>query len=166
MDTHLEFSKAQYRELLFTIGMTIYLLELLTDLGGQTKYVASLKRMKALRDMVYRRAEDFGIYDWSEEESDGTFELSDTALERVGNVAHDVEEFFAYEHLSNVLAWRDFEREHTKKEIEEMGRENNGYFGVPLYDYEERYWNEFDAYGFNRLEIVIPDDKDITKKHS
>jgi len=160
----IELSKAEYRELLQAVGMANYMFELITDLGGEKKYVSSSKRMNALQDTVSRHAEDFGIYDWAEEDSDGSFGPSDATLENISAVINDMEEFFAYEHLSNMLAWRDFHREHTREEIENMIEEHHGYFGVLLYDYEERYWNEFDSHGFKRLEIVAPHDQDIKKK--
>lgn len=55
--------------------------------------------------------------------------------------------------LANELAWRDFKRKHSNEEITEMSKENGGYFGVPLYDYEKKYWDEFEKRGFERLEI-------------
>ena len=37
---------------------------------------------------------------------------------------------------------------------ERMARENGDFFGVELYPYEEKYWNEFNEYGFDRLFVV------------
>jgi hypothetical protein len=34
-----------------------------------------------------------------------------------------------------------------------MAKENHGYFGVALYDYEKKYWDEFEKNGFERLEV-------------
>ena len=55
--------------------------------------------------------------------------------------------------LANKLAWRDFRRDYSETEREEMAEKNGGYFGVPLYAYEKKYWDEFEKYEYDRLEI-------------
>jgi hypothetical protein len=55
--------------------------------------------------------------------------------------------------IANELAWRDFRRDHTEAELKKMSKENHDYFGVELYDYEKKYWDEFEKYGYKRLEI-------------
>lgn len=55
-----------------------------------------------------------------------------------------IEEFDVHDTLSNKLAWRDFRQDHSSEEINQMKKENGGYFGVSLYDYEKKYWDEFE----------------------
>jgi hypothetical protein len=59
-----------------------------------------------------------------------------------------------YDRLANKLAWRDFHENHSEEEIKKMSKENGGYFGVALYDYEKKYWDELDERGITRLKIT------------
>jgi hypothetical protein len=74
-------------------------------------------------------------------------------------ILDDYDEHELFNGLANKLAWRDFGREHSKSEITEMAKKNSGYFGVALYDYEKRYWDEFEKYDYDRLEVVQKNEK-------
>lgn len=111
--------------------------------------------MKDLEDYFLQFADSFGCREFAQEsEYENRVILDDTFYEnKILPTITDYEEFSVLETLSNELAWRDFRKDHSEKEIKEMAKKNGSYFGVALYDYEKKYWDEFEKYAYERLAI-------------
>lgn len=152
-------SKDQYKQLIELIAISNGLLGVLGDALPDSNYKKRSKKMDDLESYLLQSAKEFGCPDLAQYDSyDGKVILDDEYYENeIYPILEDYEDFAVHDTLSNKLAWRDFHNDHTEAEIEKMRKENNGYFGVPLYDYEKKYWDEFDKYGYDRL--VVKKDK-------
>ncbi|MCX6812302.1 MAG: hypothetical protein NTW79_01610 [Candidatus Berkelbacteria bacterium] len=98
------------------------------------------------------------------EDFDGGKVLSEKTYEnKILPILTDYEEFSVYDGLSHELARRDFDKTYSKSEINKMAKKNGNYFGAEMYDFEKKYWDEFDKNGYDRLEIKEDTDKNRRK---
>jgi len=141
----IELTKDQYRNLITTNAIGNAVFGILGDSLADTDYKEQSKLMDEVEDHLLSYAKEFGCDDLVDEEY---YE------EKIQPILNDFEEFSLYDGLSSELARRDFKKEHARAEIRRMAKENAGYFGVEMYDYEKKYWDEFDKHGYERLEIV------------
>jgi hypothetical protein len=79
--------------------------------------------------------------------------LQEREYESLMEFITEYDDLSLHQHLANKLAWRDFQSAHSEKEIEEIRKNNGGYFGVDIHPFEEKYWNEFEAHEYSRLKI-------------
>lgn len=134
-------------------GLANSVLGILGDSLPDTDYKRRSDRMNELEEYFLKYAKDFDCGEFVEE-FEGKDVFEEKAYEKhIMSIIFDYDEGQLMSNLANKLAWRDFREEHSDKEIEKMGKENGGYFGVELYDYEKKYWDEFEQHGFNRLMI-------------
>lgn len=148
-------TKDQYKELITMVAIANGIIGVLGDVMSEADYKKRSEKMKDLEDYFLQFADDFGCSELTQEnECEGKTILDDEFYEnKILPIITDYEEYAVHDTLSNELAWRDFRKEHSEKEMREMAKENGGYFGVALYDYEKKYWDEFDKNGFERLEV-------------
>lgn len=159
----IELSKVQYRNLIITNAIGNAIFGILGDFLPDTEYKKQSDLMDKLENHLLSYAKEFGcddlVYNFEGQEvlDDEYYE------EKIQPILTDFEETSMYDNLASELAKRDFKRNHTRREIGRMAKENDGYFGVEMYDYEKRYWNEFDKYGYGRLEVVDYENKSTKK---
>ncbi len=156
---HIELTKSQYRQLLHAVGIAGFVFDRLSDAYEKSEYDGHRRRMETLEDEILKHANSIGIYDWTEVYKDKNVFSDKAAVEDIIPVIQGFNDVSLSDELANALAWRDFRRTYSEEEIEKMSEEHHGYFGVPLYEYEERYWKEFDEHGYDRLEVVDTDKK-------
>lgn len=146
----------QYKDLMIALSIANSVVGILGDMtpGKDGKrYKKQSERMEKLEKALLQCAEDFGCGDIVED-FDGENIMDEEFYENeILSVINDYDEYTLYNELSNKLAWRDFTREHTEEEMDAIAKEHHGYFGVVLYDYEKKYWDEFDTHDYDRLEI-------------
>lgn len=146
-------TKKQYENLITMSGISTTIFGLLSDAVEEGDYKARSKEMDELETYLLGFAKEFGREDLVFEfEGKPTFD-DDVHEEQIIPIIDDFEEYAVHTQLSNKLAWRDFEKEHTEEEMEKIAEEHGGYLGVALYDYEKKYWDEFEKYGFERLVV-------------
>lgn len=146
-------TKEQYKELITAVSVADAIFGVLGDMMADTDYKKRSSEMDKLEEYFLKYAKDFYCEELIQEE-DGKKILNDEVYENsIFPIIEDYEEFVVQDRLANKLAWRDFRKEHSEKELAEMAKENRGYFGVELYDYEKKYWDEFEEYEFERLRI-------------
>ncbi len=145
----------QYKELIDMLALSNGIVGVLGDALSDKDYKMRSKKTDDLENYFLQFAKDFGCSELTQKsEYKDKIILDDEYYEnKIMPIMTDFEELATYESLSNELAWRDFREKHSEEEIKEMEKENGGYFGVVLYDYEKKYWNEFDKNGYKRLEI-------------
>ena len=80
--------------------------------------------------------------------------LKEKYIEKILDVISEYDDWQLCENLASKLAWRDFHNIFSKEEIEKMGAKNGGYFGVELYDFEKKYYDEFNKYEYDRVFVV------------
>ena len=147
----------QYEDLITALALANGMLGILGDLTTDEEgkgYKERSNRTEELESFFLQHAALSGNKKLAHEYG-GKMVLDDEAYENdIFPIIEDYDEHVLYDSLSSRLAWRDFHREHTKEEIDAIGKKNGGYFGVAMYDYEKKYWDEFEKHDLNRLEIV------------
>lgn len=146
-------TKEQYKELISMLAIANGIVGILGDVLPETDYKKRSDVMGKIENYFLQYAADYG-YEGMAQEYDSEDVLDDEFYENeILPIMKDYDDFTTRDNLSSELAWRDFRREHTPKELDEMAEKNSGYFGVEMYDYEKKYWDEFDENGYERLEI-------------
>ena len=149
----IELTKAQYRNLITMSAISTGVFGILGDMVDE-KYKKQSKITDEMEDHLLGYAKQFGSEDLIEK-YEGKDVLSEEFYDqKIQPILTDYEEFSLYDGLSHELARRDFKKDYTPAEIKKMSEKNGGYFGVEMYDYEKKYWDEFDEYEYDRLEIV------------
>ncbi len=149
----IELTKEQYRDLVTLSGLGGFVLDILGDEVNKKKYKKLAKKMEILEEHILKYAEDFGCNDLIEEFEGKNVLHEDVIQNTLLPLINDYDGSQVFSFLANKLAWRDFKQDHSDAELEVMAKENSGYFGVDLYKYEQKYWDEFEKYGIDRLEI-------------
>jgi hypothetical protein len=148
----IELTKGQYKNLIRMVNTTNSILGLLSDHIEDERYKIMSKEAEVIENYLLSFAKDFECDDLVES-WEGKIILNDKTNEQFHEILDDYDDFILFDSLVNKLAWRDFYRDHSESEIREMAKRNKSYFGVELYDYEKKYWDEFEKYGYDRLEI-------------
>jgi hypothetical protein len=119
------------------------------------KYKKESKTFEKLEALLCKQVSSAGLKEPPLEDDEGVLRLAmqSSWYEGVWEDIHTYDDYILATELAYSLAWRDFTREHSEKELEVISEKNGGYFGVEMYPYEDKYWKEFDAYDFDRLEI-------------
>lgn len=144
-------TKAQYMELVTSVALANGIFGILGDMWEcETDYKKRAKENDQLEEYLLSFADEFGCGEMLHE----THLDDDFHAEHIMSIMDDYEEFAVHDNLANKLGWRDFERAHTPEEIAKIKEEHGDYLGVPLYEYEKKYSDEFNEHGFDRLEIV------------
>jgi len=152
---NIELTKEQYETLLTTSGIGSAILGILGDAlaGDEADYKKQGQEADALEKHLLGHAVAFGVDVQTEEFEGETVFTDEEYTSRIQSVLNAFEDFVMHDTLPKELAWRDFRSEHNREEIRKMAKKNHGYFGVELYPYEKRYWDEFERAGFDRLVI-------------
>ncbi len=58
-----------------------------------------------------------------------------------------------FEGLAHELGKRDFHNKYSKEEADKLIEEHGGYLGVPVYEFDKKYYDEFNENGYERLFI-------------
>jgi len=146
-------TKEQYRDLITMSGLANSMLGVLGDVLPDTDYKKRSDKMEKLEEYFLQYAGDFGC-DELVQDHKGINILNDEVYEeQILPIVDDYDEYNLHDSLAKKLAWRDFKNDHSEKELKEMEEKNGGYFGVPLYDYEKKYWEEFENHEYARLWI-------------
>jgi hypothetical protein len=100
------------------------------------------------------KAKDFDFQSNIEEDEElGVFLKEEYSSPLLDVLLDEYDPYIANDFLSRELAKRDMRNTYTKEKIDVLVQEHHGYLGVPLYDFEEKYYDEFDEHGFERLYI-------------
>ncbi len=146
-------SRAQYKQLIEMVAMTNGIVAVMGDMLSDTDYKKRSDKMSTLEEYLLQFAKEFGCEELMQMEGDKAVLDDEYYEDTIQPIITDYEEFATEDTLANKLAWRDFRNEHTKEELDALEKENGGYFGVSIYKYEEKYWKEFEEYGYSRLKI-------------
>jgi len=155
----IDLTKGQYRELIVMSAIANSVFGILGDALSGTDYKKRSDTMEKLEEHLLQYANLFDCGDLAQDHN-GKNILDDEHYENIIlPIIDDYDELELFNGLANKLAWRDFVREHTDAKRKEMAKKNGGYFGVALYDYEKKYWDEFEKYDYDRLEVVQKNEK-------
>ena len=131
-------TKEQYKDLIVMTGIANTVLGILGDSLPDTDYKKHSDKIGKLEEYFLQYADDFGCAEFTQE-YEGVNILDDEMYEKhIMPIMEDYDEQELFDGLANELAWRDFRRDHTRAQMNEMEKENGGYFGVALYTYEKK----------------------------
>lgn len=153
MNKNIELNNEQFENLLKAVGILSHMYGIMGDMVDE-KYKKKSEELEKLERFLCSKTKDFGLDNVVERY--GGHEVINMESEWHQDFMEDLEEYEEYclfDNLSNKLGWRDFKNKFSQEEIEEMRKRNGGYFGVDIYDFEEKYYDEFNEHGFDRLII-------------
>lgn len=116
------------------------------------KYKKNTKEINEVTEHLLASAKDFDFK--HVDEINGSLCVEDTYSEKMLLDVFDYDEYTLHQNISKALAMRDFYETHGEEKVEKIRKERGGYLGVPLYDFEKKYWDEFEKFGYSRLRIV------------
>ncbi len=146
-------TKKQYHQLIKGISLANATLGILGDVSRESDYKSQSNELNELEDYLLQFAKDFDHVETLGES--GSLD-DDFYTSAIMPILDDYDEYTTQTNLANKLAWRDFRKDHSEEEMQRMSEENSGYFGVEIHDYEKKYWDEFEAHEFDRLEVLAP----------
>ena len=147
----LDITNEQYRQLIkaFSLGKSV--IDILSDGMEDSDYKGQSIELVALENHLLQYASDFNYAEIYHES--GSL-AEDYFVSTIMAIMDAYDEYTVHSLLVNKLAWRDFRKDHSQEEIDKMGKENFGYFGVELDKYENKYWDEFSKHGMDRLFLL------------
>ena len=149
----INFTKKQYKDLIIMSGIANMVLGILGDTLPDTDYKERSNKMTEIEEYILQYAKDFECEEFVDK-FEGKNVFDDEAFEKhILPIIADYDDGVLVSMLAKKLAWRDFKKDYTDEEINKMSKKNSGYFGVELYDYEKKYWDEFEKHGVSRLKI-------------
>lgn len=149
----IEITKEQYKNLIKMNSLANAVLGILSDFSKDEKYEKILEETEKVENYFLNYAKDFDCKKLVETDDDEVCLKEEFFENEVMSILFDYDKCSLIESLSSDLAWRDFRKKYSQKQIDEMAKKNGGYFGVALYEYEKKYWDEFEKNNFDRLEI-------------
>jgi hypothetical protein len=143
----IDFTKEQFRELLLVYLIGQYVKDAVDELEDKYDYDKS----RELELYLLEQAQEIGLSELVEH-FHGKLIPADVLSEDYDNYVHEFEGDSFWHELSTQLGQRDFYREMTETDSKYI-KDNNGWLPKRIHDYYERYENEFEKYGTERLEI-------------
>ena len=118
------------------------------------KYKKQSDAMDEVEKILSGRAHDFGLGKIIEEyDGSKVIDLQTDWYDAVLDDLSEYDKYATFETLAGDLGRRDFRAKYSEEEIKKMGDKHNGYLGVPLYDFENKYYEEFNKHDYDRLFI-------------
>ncbi|PIZ45199.1 hypothetical protein COY32_05465 [candidate division WWE3 bacterium CG_4_10_14_0_2_um_filter_41_14] len=149
----IDLTQEQFRQLieLSSIGSSVF--GILGYSIEKNDYKKRSVEMEELETHLLQYANDFDCSDLTDKDGEEIYVKEAYYEETILPTLDDYDDLILHDNLANKLAKRDFVNTHTPDEIEKIANEHNGYLGVQLYDYEKKYWDEFENHDFERLKI-------------
>ncbi|MCD4704521.1 hypothetical protein K8R66_00410 [bacterium] len=143
----IDFTKKQFETLLKMVYMGDWVVNGVRTGAKDDKFI---KKYKELVKYIYFFARGFKLENYADEELDGAWPSRELEESEVRGYINYYDEDIFWEELASRLAMRDFHRDYTMEEIKDMDFSERIENDHP---YLERYWNEIDGFGLDRLEI-------------
>jgi len=147
----IELTKEQYVNLLKISHIANSVLGILGDVFSEMEYKKKSDEAEELEDYFISYARDFGCNDLVEDFYGKTL-MKDEIYEKIQEIMDDYDDYIFWNELEVRMGKRDFGRTETiddKKYI----KENNGWYPERIHELYDKYAQEFEIYGIDRLEI-------------
>ncbi len=142
----------QYEILIKALETSAYIYGPMSDMVDK-KYKKVNEGIEQVIHELLNHSKEFS-YDKNVENFNGKNHLNEEVSSKILDELAEYDEWQLWDNLAYKLAWRDFRKIHSRKEIEEIFKKNEGYLGVEIYEYEKKYYDEFETYEYDRLYIV------------
>jgi len=148
----IDLTKEQYIRLLEMSHIANSVLGILGDtLTEEANYKKKSDETTELEDYFMNYAKDFGCENMTEQFHGKTL-LKDEIYEKIQEITDEYDDYVFWNELEVRMGKRDFERTKTKEEEKQI-RENNGWYPERIHELYDKYAEEFENYGIDRLEI-------------
>jgi len=148
----IDLTKEQYIRLLEMSHIANSVLGILGDtLMEEANYKKKSDETTELEDYFMNYAKDFGCENMTEQFHGKTL-LKDEIYEKIQEITDEYDDYVFWNELEVRMGKRDFERTKTKEEEKQI-RENNGWYPERIHELYDKYAEEFENYGIDRLEI-------------
>lgn len=146
-------TKQQYRDLLKALSVATHVYGILGDSGQDEagKYKKGSERMDVLEEHFLSLGKDFDSAELAEKYEDKIIP-SDEFSEAMEEVMDDYDDETFWHELETRLGKRDFERTMTNEDKEEL--ERTGWYPKEVWDSYEKWSEEFEKHGIDRLGVV------------
>ena len=145
-------SKKHYETIIKALETSSFIYGPMSD-SVSKKYAKTNIAIEDVLEELLSYAKDFD-FEKNIEEFDNKPVLKEEYYEKILDDISEYDDWQLCENLASKLAWRDFHDTFSKEEIEKMGAKNRGYFGVELYDFEKKYYDEFNKYEYDRVFVM------------
>jgi hypothetical protein len=143
----IELAKEQYKDLIISVVIGNYIREAVDEQNGK-----DFRTVSAVQDYLLSLAKDFDAEDMIQN-FEGHIMISDNVIEEYHDkYIEEFEEESFWSTLTRLLGQRDYEKYATKAERDEVAS-RDGWFGDVIDKYYEKYENEFETRGIERLVI-------------
>ncbi len=149
----IEFNQKEYRNLVRAVGMGNVIYGILGDMVDRRKYKKTSLDMHELQDKILSFARDFSCGSLVDE-YDGKMILSDEWSEKIFDDSNYYDEETFWHELVARLGKRDFFRD-IRPEEREYIINNAGWLPNRIYDFYEKWEDEFDEHNLERLDVVM-----------
>lgn len=143
----LELTKEQYKDLLIAVVIGTYIRSAVDDSNGK-----DFRKVEEIEDYVLSVAKDFDSGDLIQN-FEGHLMISDDLIEEYHEkYIEEYEQDFFWHELTTRLGQRDFAQNATEEEKRQV-EANDGWLGGVIDKYYEKYEEEFEKRGIERLKI-------------
>jgi len=147
----IELSKEQFINLLKMSDIANNVLGILGDVLPGTDYKKASDRMEGIEEYLLGYAKDFRCEDMTEEFHGKTL-LKDEIYEEIREIMDEYDDYIFWDELETRMGKRNFERTITTDDKKDI-KENEGWYPNRIHELYEKYRDEFEKYGIDRLEI-------------
>jgi len=144
-------TKEQYVNLLKMAHIANSVLGILGDVLPETEYKKKSDEMEDLENYFISYAQDFGCDDLVEDFHGKTL-MKDEIYEKIQEIMDEYDDYIFWNELEVRMGKRDFERTITDDDKKYI-KENKGWYPERIHGLYEKYAQEFEKYGIDRLEI-------------
>ncbi len=141
----------QYKILIDALEMSSFIYGQISDFVDD-KFKKNISKIEDVEKYLLQFSKDFS-FEKNLCKDCGELSLDEEYYMKILDDLDSYDEYQMFENLANKLGRRDFEKVYSLKEIKEISKKHNGYLGVPMYDFEKKYYDEFNSHGYDRLFI-------------
>lgn len=143
-------SKKQYEVLIKSLEMSSFIYGPMSDFVDD-KFKKDAEEIEEVEKYLLEFAKD---YDFEKNlSSPKELYVSEEYYDKILDDLNLYDEQQLFENLASELGKRDFHAKYSKEEINEIIKKYGNYLGVPLYEFEKKYYDEFNENGYDRLFI-------------
>ncbi len=148
----IDLTKEQYINLLEMSHIANSVLGILGDvLPEETNYKKKSDETTELEDYFISYAKDFGCEDMTEKFHGKTL-LKDEIYEKLQEIMDEYDDYIFWNELEVKMGKRDFEKTITEEDKKYI-KENKGWYPERIHEIYDKYAEEFEEHGIDRLEI-------------
>ncbi len=151
----IELTKEQYLSLLTMSHIANSVFGILGDVPPEIDCKKKSDEMENLEEYFLEYARDFG-YDDLVEDFHGKTLLKDEIYEEIQEIMDEYDDYIFWNELEVRMGKRDFERTITADDKKYI-KENKGWYPERIHGLYDKYGDEFEKYGIERLEIERDD---------